>query len=152
MAKHYKKRTYKKRYKKRKGASKSKKIAKGNAFLVNPRSNIGAFPQMYKTHMRYCETVGLTSANGIIGNHVWSSTNMEDPNVTGTGHQPLYFDQCMLIWFQYVVTGCTLRAEFTWPTDLGSIAGSVIVGVHLDENSTIDFLGADSMREENRVK
>ena len=36
-----------------------------------------------------------------------------DPNHTGVGHQPLYFDQLMTIYNHYIVIGAKITVKFT---------------------------------------
>lgn len=132
---------------------KKKRIAKGTAPLVNPRSNVSAFPKMYVTSLRYCETVNLTSSLDAPAVYSWRPDGLYDPNYTGTGHQPLYFDQLMALYFEYGVLSCKATSTFTWDAATTPLpGGSVIIGCDLDENATLNFSGRDSMVEENRMK
>jgi len=83
--------------------------------LVNiPRSmntyGGGPFPNKYRCFMRYSEllTVAVTTGHG---EQLMSCNGLFDPNITGTGHQPLYFDQLGAIYDHYTVINST--AKFT---------------------------------------
>lgn len=62
------------------------------------------FPKMQEVCLRYSETVTLNTSIGTVATYIWSANGMFDPNITGTGHQPYYFDQYMGIYDHYCVT------------------------------------------------
>lgn len=49
------------------------------------------------------EELSFNSTSGVPGGYVYTANGMFDPNITGTGHQPLGFDQMMLMYEQYTV-------------------------------------------------
>lgn len=58
----------------------------------------------YKAVLPYFET-GLSinpAAGGVVGSYVFQINGPYDPNVTGIGHQPLGFDQLMLMYEHYI--------------------------------------------------
>lgn len=70
--------------------------------------SIPLFPIRRKCMLRYHEqTFTLTSTTGSVSTYVFSANGLYDPNVTGTGHQPMGFDQMMLSYEHY----CTLNAR-----------------------------------------
>jgi hypothetical protein len=66
---------------------------------------------MLRKTIRYYEN-GLTFATGMgtASSYFFSANGCFDPNVTGTGHQPMWFDQAMLSFEQYTVVASKLRA------------------------------------------
>jgi len=56
----------------------------------------------------YCEQVPLTLSSGAYQEYKLSCNGMFDPNISGSGHQPLYFDQLMAIYDHYCVTQSTI--------------------------------------------
>lgn len=92
--------------------------------------NTFAFPQKIITQLRYVDQAQLTSTAGAIGMHVWSMNSCFDPNVTGTGHQPQYFDNYSNIYSQYRVLGS--KATVRWyPNTLAvATAGPAYVGIN----------------------
>jgi len=45
----------------------------------------------------------LTGASGVIAQYAFTANGIYDPNITGTGHQPLGFDTMMTYYDQYTV-------------------------------------------------
>lgn len=50
--------------------------------------------------------------------YVFSLTSLYDPDVTGTGHQPIGFDQLMPLYSRYTVVGA--KATVTWNNSSGT--------------------------------
>lgn len=65
------------------------------------------FPERIRATLRYADIVSPTSA--ALGNYVFASNGCYDPDITGTGHQPLYFDQYMAVYDHYLVVRSALR-------------------------------------------
>jgi hypothetical protein len=51
----------------------------------------------------------------------FTANGLYDPDITGTGHQPIGFDQLMLFYEQYTVTRSSIECQF-WPADKMQIA------------------------------
>ena len=51
------------------------------------------FPDTLQTTLRYQETLSLSSTSGSLFGYIYNLNGLYDPNHTGVGHQPLYFDQ-----------------------------------------------------------
>jgi len=63
------------------------------------------FPPRFTKRLVYVETgLTVTGISGLAGNYFFSANGMFDPNVTGTGHQPMGFDQMMLMYNHYTIT------------------------------------------------
>lgn len=68
------------------------------------------FPRMLKFKHKYTENFTLTSSTTTAHYH-FCANGMYDPNITGTGHQPMYFDQLSEIYNHYHVIGS--QCKFT---------------------------------------
>jgi hypothetical protein len=68
----------------------------------------------------------------------WNLNSMFDPDRTGTGHQPMGFDQVKTFYNRYRVTDCAWRVEILPQAGVGSIL-SVIV-----PNNETSSLSTDS--------
>jgi hypothetical protein len=51
------------------------------------------FPDRMVTKLRYVDNFNLTGAAGVVGANVFRFNSCFDPDLTGVGHQPMYFDQ-----------------------------------------------------------
>lgn len=66
--------------------------------------------QIFNT-LKYVDTVTVALSSGE-GAQLYSANGLFDPNVTGSGHQPLGFDQMMLFYHHY--TAITSRIKVTF--------------------------------------
>lgn len=57
-----------------------------------------------KVTLKYTETITLTTgALGVFATYFFAANGMFDPNITGVGHQPMYYDQYMALYNHYTV-------------------------------------------------
>jgi len=106
----------------RKGKNGAKKQGKGRALGPRPprtRGNeviergIPGFRALrYKATLNYYDSFSLNSGTGTVGNYVYSANGLYDPDITGTGHQPMAFDQLMLSFDHYCVTRSRITVNF----------------------------------------
>lgn len=68
------------------------------------------FPRMLKFKHTYQETVQLTTT-AVLGSYHFSANGMYDPNISGTGHQPYYFDQMTPLYNHYHVIGSRIKVK-----------------------------------------
>lgn len=105
---YYKNRRYTKRYRKKKKRS-NWNVTQGKG--LTPSLPLG---KTFKMTMRYCESaISLNPGiGGLPANYVFSLNGLYDPNYTGTGHQPLGYDQIMTMYDHYTVIGARIRVNF----------------------------------------
>lgn len=76
-------------------------------------------PRMFKK-LTYTQTATLTAnatGNSSGNSQVWRLNSLFDPDYTGTGHQPLYYDQIITLGYtNYLVHGCKVTLTFTNPS------------------------------------
>jgi len=78
-----------------------------------PSSRSTGFPRMMKMSHTYNVQLALASS-GSTSNYYFSCNGLYDPDITGTGTQPLYFDTMTSIYDHYAVIGS--KAKITiWP-------------------------------------
>jgi hypothetical protein len=93
----------------------SKSATRGNgSALKDARDHLPLLGNQYEDRkMLYYEyQITLTGASGILDTHYFSANGIFDPDITGTGHQPIGFDQAMLFFEQYVVFRSTITVTF----------------------------------------
>jgi len=51
--------------------------------------------------LRYSDYFQLTTTSGAVSTYVFAANGLYDPNITGTGHQPMGFDQLLQFYNHY---------------------------------------------------
>lgn len=96
---------------------------------------IFGFPRSIITKLRYVETPQTyTSVAGAVQTNIWRANSLFDPDQTGVGHQPLYFDQYAALYTKYRVLGARIKVTAsafndTTDTGLSSVGGPWVVGI-----------------------
>lgn len=115
-----------KRFKGRGGAG---SWVRRNPFKGNTRRTTVAFNQgpvgvadQTIVRLRYVSQVSLASA-GALATNVYSGNSCFDPDVTGTGHQPYFFDQWATFYADYTCLGSAVKVTVTdqTPTPVGKV-------------------------------
>jgi hypothetical protein len=101
------------------------------------------------TH-KYIESVQMNvgAATGV-GSYLFSCNSLYDPNVTSTGHQPLYFDQMGYLYNHYVVIGSICKAKFIPATGASSNVPIRCVGFINDNNSFASSSNINTLEEQS---
>jgi len=84
-----------------------------SAALSDMRRQVPLFPITVRKRLPYYEpSFSLTGTAGVYSQYVFTANGLYDPNITGTGHQPLGFDTMMAYYEQYTVVSSkiTIRA------------------------------------------
>lgn len=76
------------------------------------------YPDKLVTKLRYCDTLNVTGAVNVIGANVFRMNSLFDPDLSGTGHQPMYYDQlCGAVgtapYSRYRVLSSKMTVSFT---------------------------------------
>lgn len=87
-----------------------------------------------------------SGTGGTPASYVFSANGVYDPNITGTGHQPLGFDQMMLMYNHATVVSSKMTCKFintdaSYPTN---------VYIHLQDSSSISS-DTQNIRENGRA-
>mgnify|MGYP007068492609 CR=1 FL=1 len=85
--------------------------------------------------MKYAGSLVLNDAvGGIVQSHIFSGNNLNDPDVTGVGHQPLGHDQWANFYSKYNVLGSKIQVK------LIGVANVALVSLYasLSSSSTAD--------------
>lgn len=138
----YTKRTTKKVIRKRRGRKTLKNRRKRSFQKVGRHLPLAPF---MKRTLRYMET-GLVLNPGVAGiaaDYVFSANGIYDPNVTGTGHQPLGFDQLMTFYNKYTVIGSKIQIRF----ESIDTVYSHFVGCSLKSESTVILSGQQNIEQ-----
>jgi len=86
------------------------------------------FGQRTRRNLNYVQNqTSITSGAGVAGAYVFSANGCFDPDVTGTGGQPMGFDQMMIFYNHYTVVRSSIQVIFANVT--GTIPASVGIAV-----------------------
>lgn len=111
-------------------AKRKSAVATKTKILSQPRFG---FPLQMQCTLRYVDFLSITSAAGVIGVQKFRCNGMFDPNQSGTGHQPMYFDTLMSVYDHYTVLQSKLTVRFVQPASLTTTS---YVAVHIDDDTT----------------
>lgn len=81
--------------------------------------------------LKYCELIALNPGLGTLAYHNFSANGCFDPNVSGTGHQPLGFDQYMVFYDHYTVIG----SKITIKGQAEDTTSEMLVGIFLNDDT-----------------
>lgn len=100
-------------------------VTTGSASSKIIKTNNSPLGQSFKATLPYFEnSINLDPTLAGVGWYNFSANGLYDPNITGTGHQPLGFDQMMLMYDHYTVIGAKITVTFinidgTYPMIVG---------------------------------
>lgn len=83
-----------------------------------------------------------------VTSHFFSANGMYDPDITGTGHQPLFFDQYMAGYDHYTVIGSRIRVTPSNPSTADIVP--LAYGCIIDDNATFTYATTDAIVESNQ--
>lgn len=90
------------------------------------------FPDTLRTKLHYCDVVQLAASAGAPGIYQFRMNSLFDPDYTGTGHQPQWFDQLAAVYATYRVYAAKITATFV-PNKVADIeandTGPYLVGI-----------------------
>jgi len=84
---------------------------------ISSRNGVYGLGQSFRTQLKYVENVVLQSVAGAVGRNTFSSQNMNDPNSTGVGHQPMFWDQFIPLYARYKVHSSKIKVIFNVQTE-----------------------------------
>lgn len=83
-------------------------VASSNVTTSIVERTLPLFPVKTTRRLRYSDNFSLASTSGAVSTYVLGANCLFDPNITGTGHQPMGFDEMMLYYNHYTVVECML--------------------------------------------
>lgn len=110
-----------------------KRVSKTNRSMTLFRP-IG-IPDTYRCKLRYTQNVGVTTATAI-GNQIFRLNSLQDPDLTGGGHQPTFYDQLTALYKTYRVDSAKITINAVPKPDNTDAVRSTIVA-----NSTTAAFG-----------
>jgi len=109
----------------------TKKRSGVNVSLVRLGRN--PIPLRISNTMRYVETASVSIAIGAMQTYSFKANGMFDPNQSGTGHQPLYYDQLMTLYDHYCVTA----SKCTWTLTAPASDYAIQIATCIEDDTTL---------------
>lgn len=69
------------------------------------------FPRKVVCTHKYVDVITMTGTAGAVATRQFVCNGMYDPDYTGVGHQPMYFDQLSAIYNHYTVIGSKIKVK-----------------------------------------
>lgn len=115
-----------------------------------PRSS---FPNQLIVTLPYVDsrTYSLTSVNGHDNYHSWRANGAYDPSFTGTGHQPMGWDQYTAIYTDYTVIRSCVAAVFQLD-NIENDNSQIICGIGINTAQNGQALNYESTNAERRME
>lgn len=105
------------------------------------------FPNSIITKLRYCDQIQVTSTLGAMTGYVFAANGIFDPDVSGTGHQPMFRDNYAAIYDQYVVIGSKITVTMTNVT----ASNTCVWGINGDDDAAGSATLTTKMEQNNSV-
>lgn len=87
------------------------------------------FPERMRMKHKYRETIHLTASSGASAPYIYSCNGMYDPNITGTGHQPMFFDNMAALYDHYTVLNSRITVVYVPTPQAILTAHNFVVGL-----------------------
>lgn len=104
----------------------------------------GLFSKRVKMRHKYVTTLALNpGSSGSVAYHKFSANGMYDPDITGTGHQPMGFDQYASFYAHYTVIASKITCVFV--SEASGNTGSTLVSLSLAPGTATPLDATDLM-------
>lgn len=144
-------------YRYRKGIRRTKR-RKARPRRRNALANIGnrvgtdPFPPTYLARLTYVARFKVTpTVADTLTYHLFSCNGMFDPDITGSGHQPLGFDQLMALYNNYEVLGSKITVDAQLEPGATVTQSNVVVGIHVNDDTSIHGNSLDALLENGKT-
>lgn len=97
------------RVKPKKIKARERPLPRGDYRIYDNR--FGGMPDSIETILEYSDVVEIKSNTSPHAGYVFRGNSVYDPDYTGTGHQPRYFDQFMEVYGRYLVLSAKLTCQ-----------------------------------------
>lgn len=98
----------------------------------------GTLGKTLRQKFRYSTLIRLDASTGGVSGHIFSANGMYDPDISGTGHQPLGYDQFMGTFYNhYTVLSSRIKCT-VMSTDSNSLTGQSLFMIETSGNNTLD--------------
>jgi len=100
------------------------------------------FPDRLVVKLRYDDIKQLTMTSGALGLLQFNMNSIFDPDITGTGHQPMYFDQYCAMYDHYTVLKSMIKV-----TVVANTQAALIFSLGQDDDTSISAATSSTIWE-----
>lgn len=118
--------------------SKKKKKGSVSEIVVVPR---GPFPRRLRNNVVYEDTISISMSSGVSTPFRCALNGLYDPNISGVGHQPMYFDQLTGIYKHYHVISSKVTIS-----PASTSANQYMYVFHEADDSTVSYSAYNAER------
>ena len=147
---------------------KKRQLSRPKRTLNKLPKQVFGFPDSYRCKLAYNTTITLSpaSGNGYFDSHTFRANSLFDPDYTGVGQQPTYFDQLSAVYERYRVIGCKMKltvvntnssnpVEFlVYPSNDTGVGATNILDLSMNNDAgklmVISSEGSSNLRQYNR--
>lgn len=138
-----------------KGTSKQAVVKRGKYAVSKvknvPRNltsvNLGlGFPKRIVCTHKYAAYRDLTSTLGVVQTYRFSANGMFDPDFTGIGHQPMYFDDLSAIYDHYTVIGSKIVVKVVPKT---ATQGPGALAIFINDDASTNIISVSNAVEQS---
>lgn len=130
---------YKKKYRKRKRPYKRRRR---NNYSLSKQMGNSPIANRQIVKMNYVEQIAIDTTVGFVGSYIYSAGNINDPNFSGTGHQPQGHDEWQTFYDRFQVLGSKIKVTFWSASDGTAVNAQGIVGILLAPDTTTISAGS----------
>lgn len=105
------------------------------------------FPQRMRFTHKYVEAIDSAASAGSLRQYLFSCNGMYKPNITGTGHQPAYFDKMYAIYNHYTILRSKITVKVCVHTSTET-ADNMVIGICQSGTASPGFTNAPNMCEQ----
>lgn len=88
---------------------------------------LNVFPLQHRCSLRYSDEVEIKGLGVTPNGYILSANGLYDPDISGTGHQPMGFDQLSAFFQHYTVLGSRATIQFRGVDTTNVVRGAVAV-------------------------
>jgi len=107
-------------------------------------------PNTLLRKLRYVDSVVINAGAGAAVNHFFSANGLFDPDVSGTGHQPLAFDQYIAMYDHYKVLSSKMTIHPLANPSASTADNQQIITIYLDDDTT-SIVNMNNMIEQGQT-
>jgi hypothetical protein len=105
----------KSRNKSRTARAPTKNVGPSVSFSLKETLPIFPASKLVTQQLYYDSGLAINGSSGVLARYVFTANGAYDPDITGTGHQPIGFDQMMVFYEQFVVVRSKIKIT-CWST------------------------------------